>query len=137
MGMDIKAEGKLSEPQMDRAMAINAAESGTEMLVKGWEKYLNYSLMNGMMDLQRDQMTKHYDLQGSLVSLNGSLINSQEKVALKQLTVTKEIAELQKDKDVAIAKTRADAAVKIAKVNALSAQFYGQTTANKLPSIAA
>lgn len=137
MGFDIKAEGKMTEAQMDRAMGINALESGTDTLVKGWEKYLNYKLMNGMMDLQRDQMTKYYDLQGDLVGLNGKLIGSQEKVALKQLTVTKEIAELQKDKDVAIAKTRADAAVKIAKVNALSTQFYGQPTANRLPSIAA
>ena len=105
--------------------------------LEAFKTNLQGSLMNRMIDFSMAQMGKYYDLQDSLVSLNGKLIGSQEKVAMKQLTTTKEIAELQKDKDVAIAKTRADAAVKIAKVNALSAQFYGQTTANKLPSIGA
>lgn len=105
--------------------------------LEAYKTHLQGSLMNRMIDFSVTQMEKYYGLQESLVGLNGNLISSQEKVALKQLTTTKEIAELQKEKDVAIAKTRADAAVKIAKVNALSTQFYGQPTANKLPSISA
>lgn len=130
---DVKGEAKFDKSQTWFALGGNAGMSLLNGLSKGFEKYLNYSLMNGMIDLQRDQMTQYFGLQGRLVDLNGALINSQEKVALKQMTTTKEIAELQKERDVAVARTRADAAVKIAKVNALNAQFYGQP--NQLPSL--
>lgn len=134
---DIKAEGKMTEGQMSTAMGMNAAMSLGNGLLEGFEKYLNFKLMNGFISLQRDQMTKYYDLQGELVGLNGRLIGSQEKVRLAELKTTKEIAELNFDYKKVETRARADAAVKIAKVNALSTQFYGQPTANSLPSISA
>lgn len=129
-----QTEGKIN---VNTAMGINAAGNLGNMALDAWKTGLNYNLMKDMLGLQTTQMTKYYELQGKLVDLNGSLISSQEKIAIKQLNTTEKIAELQKDRDVAVAKTKADAAVKIAKVNALNAQFYGKPVNNQLPSISA
>lgn len=135
--MEITASGNLTGPQMDKAMMMNGATTGLNFLTEVGDKIANYSLMSKMFSLQTEQMGAYYGLQGKLVDLNGSLISSQEKIAIKQLNTTEKIAELQKDRDVAVAKTKADAAVKIAKVNALNAQFYGKPVNNQLPSISA
>lgn len=118
-----QTEGKIN---VNTAMGINAAGNLGNMALDAWKTSLNYDLMSSMIGLQRDQMTAYYTQQGKLVDLQSTLIGSQEKVQIKQLTTTKEIAELQKEQNVAIAKTKADAAVKIAKINALNSQFYGQ-----------
>ncbi len=114
------------------AMGWNIAGNGTDKLIDGWKTYLNYELMNSMFDLQTKQVDKYYGLQDRLVDLNETFIGSQEKVTLAQLKTTEKIAELQKERDIAVAKSRNSAAVKIAKVNALNAKFYGQP--NSLPS---
>lgn len=120
-----------SKVNANTVIGLNMAGNLLNMAGDGIKSILNYKLMDGMLGLQTAQMNRYYDLQGSLVGLNQNLIGSQEKIALKQLTITKDIAELQKDRDVAVAQTKANAAVKIAKVNALNAQFYGQP--NQLP----
>lgn len=142
MGDPVTGVGLTTEPvkttgslNANTVMGLNTLGNFTNMLADGAKSIMNYKLMNGMLKLQTEQMTKYYELQGNLVDLNGSIVSSQEKIAIKQLTTTERVAELQKDRDVAVAKTRADAAVKIAKVNALNSQFYGQP--NKLPSLAA
>lgn len=125
---NVNAKADLSNGQMN---ALVANEVGNNIF-DGIKSIMNYDLMNGMLKLQTTQMEKYYGLQGQLVDLQGSVVSSQEKIAIKQLTTTKEIAQLQKDQNVAIAKTKADAAVKIAKVNALNAQFYGKPVNNQL-----
>lgn len=116
----------------NHVLGANAIGNLLNMGMDAWKNVLNFKLMNSMFDLQTAQMTKYYGLQDRLVDLNESLMGSQEKVALAQLKTTEKIAELQKDRDIAVAKSRNSAAVKIAKVNALNAQFYGQP--NSLPS---
>lgn len=121
-----------SKVDANKVIGMNTAGNFLNMLADGAKSIMNYKLMGRMLDLQTTQMTKYYDLQNSLVDLQGSIVGSQEKVAIKQLTTTKEIAELQKDQNIAIAKAKVDGAVKIAKVNALNAQFYGKPANNQL-----
>lgn len=124
-----------SKVNANTVIGLNTAGNVLNMGLDAWKTGLNYKLMSGMLDLQGQQMTKYYDLQGRLVDLNTTMISSQEKIQFKAMDTTKAIAEIQKDRDVAVAQSKAVAAVKIAKVNALNAQFYGQ--ANQLPSIGA
>lgn len=131
----VSMTGNMDKGQVDTAMKANGYAAIGNWVGEMTDKFANYKLMNRMFDLQTEQMNKYYGLQGDLIGLNKTLITSQEKVASQQITATKEIAELQKERDIAVARTRADAAVKIAKVNALNAQFYGQP--NQLPSISA
>lgn len=136
-GVDTQSAGGFpwdpsSKVNANAVIGINTAGNFLNMVGDGIKNILNYQLMNKMFGLQNEQMGKYYDLQGKLVGLNETLVGSQERIAVKQLSTTRDIAELQKDRDVAVAKTRADAAVKIAKVNALNSQFYGQP--NQLPS---
>lgn len=130
---DFSVSGKadLSSGQMNALIANKIGGS----FFAGMKEILNYSLMNKMFGLQTEQMQAHYKNQTELVGLNKQLITSQEKIADRQLAATEKIAEYQKERDIAVARTRADAAVKIAKVNALNSQYYGQP--NQLPSLAA
>ncbi len=130
--VQINATGSLDKGQMDRALWMNGATTGLNWLSEMGDKIANYSLMNKFFGLQTDQMTKYFDMQGKLVGLNETLISSNERIAIKGMSTTKEIAELQKERDVAVAKTKAEAAVKIAKVTALNSQFYGQPS--QIPS---
>lgn len=129
-GFSISGKADLSSGQMNALIANKIGGS----FFAGLKEILNYNLMNKMFGLQTDQMKAHYANQTELVGLNKQLITSQEKIADRQLAATEKIAEYQKERDVAVARTRADAAVKIAKVNALNSQYYGQP--NQLPSLA-
>lgn len=113
-------------------LGYNAASGVVNGIFGAIKDGMNFDLMTRMIQLQTDQMTNYYGLQSKLVGLNEHLSDNQVKIADKTLETQYDVAKLQKEQNVAIAKARANAAVEISKINALNGQFYGQPVVNQV-----
>lgn len=105
---------------------LNVANGVANLIDGTWSKKIGHDLMLSAMDNQMKLATMDFEWRGKLVEVQDRLVSSNEKVALQSLKTTERLAELQKEERIAVAQTRASAAVKMNRDNALSAQFYGQ-----------
>ena len=126
MAVGINATGSLSPQATGAAIAGQEVNDLAKNVGDTMKSYWQYQFMGQVVDLQTAQMNKYYESQGHLMDLNSHLSDNQKDIAFKQFDTMGEIASLQKDRDIAVANARAGAAVKIARVNALNSQFYGQ-----------
>lgn len=100
-------------------------------IMDGFKTFYGYKATMEALDVQRNTVNRQFDVMDKTVALQQNVANSQEKIALGQQQTIRAIAETQKDRDIAIAKAKANAAVQINKTNAQFAiynpqQFYGQ-----------
>lgn len=128
----LQNDQKMQADKMSSNNWFNLGNGMANIINDSVGKWLGYELMKDAMANQLTIVNKDFELKTKLVDVQDHLIGSQEKVAIQQMKTTERVAELTKERDIALGKTRADAAVKIAKVNALNSQFYGQP--NQLPS---
>ncbi len=130
--VNFSARANLDKPQTQQMLdqqgniALgNGIMAGTSLLAGFGKDMLNYSMMNNMIDMQTKQMDKYYGLQGDYLSAQTHIADNNLTIQSKQLDTAVKIAELQKDRDVVVAKYRTDASVKINRDTVL-AQTYVQ-----------